>query len=479
MRIKIDFITNSSSENFGVVLVDTAATMAATGAFTVLASSIKDIFTLGAAQDAAKEIAEAVAADAKKQIETLLNSYDEAEKMLDGERNKILSELDSLKKQWDEAKETADPKDPGYAKLKEQYEAYQKYLEDQLKEKEYAAYLIQKEKAEKQAAEEAQGEWIRQRQVDYIAVKEEKALLQATLRGYAGQGFDVNDIEQRLKQLEAKEYDLDNTLSKHGASIDYQARDRGTIGAGVEFNKIKKEFEKKRAELENALKYADAAKRRELQEKMARDEEEYREAMKAAYRWDLATKAAEGIEFGADVAIEGLSHITGPAGKSIKTIYKAGKNVAGGMGEGMADPKNAGKHLVKGLVGASTEVAKDLLGESPLKSSLANITGSALQGALEDGNDPLGGGLKGAVTGTLDSLADYGLDKIKSKLPIPKGSSVDVHDYELGKIFHNNPLNRGLTKTVLREGLGDKTKDFIKGGIVEKASESLSFGPSE
>jgi hypothetical protein len=215
---------------------------------------------------------------------------------------------------------------------------------------------------------------------------------------------------------------------------------------------------------------ADAGKRSELEARMKKAEEDLKEAMSSAYRWDLATKAAEGVQFGADVAIEGLSHVTGPAGQQIKLAYKASKSIAGGMGDGMADPKNAGKHLAKGILGAATEVAKSKFGESPLKSALANTVNEGAQGALDasiKGKDALTGGIQGLGKGVIDSAADFGLDKIKSKIPIPKGSSVDVGNYDLGKILNNNPLSKGLAKTITREGFGDKAKDLIKGAIVD------------
>lgn len=481
MKIKVDFVTNSSSESFGVVLVDTAATMLATGTLTVMINAAKGMLMSDSAE-IAREIVDAVAKEADLQDQAVTEGYNEAEKILAEESRKLATELADIKKQWEEADRTADKNDPGYAKLKAQYDEYMKYLEDSIKQKEYEKYLIQVEKAERQAEMESQKEWVRQRQVDYIAVKEERALLEATIRGYGAKGYDVSDMEERLKQLAAREKELTGTLSANDAMIDYTPRDRGTVGPGAEFDKITKEYQRKKAQMEFAMVWADEIKREQLRMAMEQAEREYAEAMKSAYRWDLATKAAEGVQFGADMAIEGLSHVTGPAGQQIKLAYKAGKSIAGGMGEGMADPKNAGKHLAKGIIGAVTEVAKDRFGDSPFKSAVANTLNEGAQGALDasiKGKDALTGGLKGLGKGALDSAADAGLDRVKSKLPIPKGSSVDVHDYSLGKIFNNNPLAKGLGKTIIREGIGDKAKDFIKGQIVDSAGQTIGVVDDE
>jgi len=481
MKVKIDFITNSSSESFAIVLIDTVSTMVATGALTVIAEAVKESLTgvVNEANYEAQIIADAVNKEAEMQSEVLMGGYDEAEKILENESLKIKSELEQIKKQWEESDKTADKNDPEYEKLKSQYEEYMKYLENELAKKEYEKYVIHVEKAEKQAEIESKNERVRLKQVDYISVKEEQALLEATLKGYKDKGYDVNDIEERLKQLKEKEKEITDELN---ALIDYKPRDRGEIGPGAEFDKIINEYKKKKEEIQIAKMFADEAKRKELSEKMARAEEELQQALKSASRWDLATKAVEGIQFGADIAIEGLSHVTGPAGKQIKLIYKAGKSIAGSMGEGMADPTNAGKHLAKGIIGAASEIAKDKFGENPFKSAIFNTLNEGAQGALDaaiENKDILTGGLKGLGKGVIDSAVDAGLDFVKSKIPIPKGSSIDVHDFSISKILNNNPLSKGLAKTIIREGLVDKTKDIVKGGIVDNSTNALGIGNDE
>ncbi|WP_187142901.1 hypothetical protein [Thermanaerosceptrum fracticalcis] len=147
----------------------------------------------------------------------LLEGYTEAEKMPEAEKSKLLAELASIKKQWDEGEKTADKSDPGYKILKNQYEEHIKYLENSIQQKDYEKYLLQVDKAQKEAELEAQSQWVKQRQVDYIAVKEEKALLEAALKGYGSRNNDVKNIEERLKQLAERERELTQTLSAHNA----------------------------------------------------------------------------------------------------------------------------------------------------------------------------------------------------------------------------------------------------------------------
>lgn len=478
LKIKIDHITNSSSESFSIVIIDTAATMVATGAAMAMISAAKAA-VFGDAQKMAEEIADAVAEEAQLQNAAHIEGYTEAEKILSEEIRAIDDEISTLKAQWELSNKTADPNDPGTAKLTKQYEEYLEYLESQKHQKDYEKYIIEVNKAEKQAEMEAKQEWVKQRQIDMIALKEEQSLLKASLKGYGSAGFDTRDIELRLEQLGLREQELTKTLTEHDASIDYIARDRGAIGPGSDFKRIVNAYKNEKQKLAKEMEKADEAKYKALQIKMSKLEREMEEAATSAGRWDMATKAVEGIQYGADMAVEGLSHVTGPAGQQIKLAYKAGKNIASGMGEGMADPKNAGKYLAKGFIGAATEVVKDKLGsENPFKSAIVNTVNEGAQGAIDasiQNKDVLEGALKGGFKGAVDAATDLGLDKVKAKIPIPKGSSVDVHDYSLSKIYNNNPLTKGLTKTIIREGTGDKLKDKIKGTIVDEYGKATGY----
>ncbi len=470
MKIRIDFVTNSSSESFGVVVVDTIATISTTGAALVLIESAKQAL-MGDSAKIAQEIAKAVEADAENQSQHVLDSYSEAENIINKELSNLQNEMAELSKQWLESDKTADKSDPGYDQLKNQYEEYMEYLKNQVQTKEYEKYMVEVEKAEQQAAIESKNEWITQRQTDMIAVKEEMALLQATAKGYGSKGYDTKNIEDRLKQLQQREQDLSNILKSNNAEFEYTARDRGEIGPGAEFDKLTKQMAKKRAEMDIAIGLANETRRKELKAAMEAAEAEYAKQMAAAGRWDMATKAAEGIQFGADMAIEGLSHVTGPAGKSIKLAYTAGKSMGAGLGEGMADPKNAGKHLAKGIADAVTEVIKDGLDDSPFKKAAVSIANSAFQSGMDSmikGKDFGSGAKSGALDGVLDNVLEAGIDKLANKLPIPKGSSVDVSDFSVSQVMNNNPLAKGIMKTGVRENAMNELKGSLKDGIKDQ-----------
>ncbi|MBS3985839.1 MAG: hypothetical protein KGZ66_09625 [Selenomonadales bacterium] len=501
MKVKIDFVTNSSSESFGIVAIDTVASVVSAGGLLVLIEAAKGMLSgslqgsaLSDAQSMAQEIAAGAESEADFQEAAVMEGYSEAEKTIDSEAAQIQKEIDEYSQLWAESDKTADKTDPGYDKLKQQYEAYIKHLQDSLKQKDYEKHLVQVQKAEEKAAIEAKGEWMRQRQVDLIAVKEEKALLIATQKGYGSAGYNVAEIERRLKQLDENEKRLTTTLAENDALIEYTARDRGSVGPGAAFDKMVKDLAKQKADAEKAMIYANAGRRAEIAAKIAKAEAELAQAMKSANRWDLATKAAEGVQFGADVAIDALSHITGPAGKQIKLAYTAGKGVAGGLGEGMADPKNAGKHIAKGIIGAVTEVAKDRFQDgrltSKMKSALAGMANEAAQGGLDasiKGEGVLEGAVKGVGKGALDAVTEHGLETaikkapaaLTSRIPMPKGTSVDVGDMSVSQILNNNPLSKGLLKTGGREFIWSKGKDMVKGALVDATGTPLGFVDKE
>lgn len=491
MKIKVDFVTNSSSEVFGVVASNAAVASALIAMIAALFkgcqveyenNQIKENQAEEVAVEVsgvAQEIAKAAIKDAEIQEEIIKDAYKEAGDTLDSAKTALQRELDECQKAWEESEKTADKSDPGYEDLKKQYDDYKEYLENQIKQTEYQKQMVEYEKAQKQAEIDSKNEWIKQRQADYIAAKEEKAMLTAVRRGYEKPGYNTDAVRERMSQLEAKEAELARILEENNASIDYEAKDRGTIGPSKESQELADKIRAEKDAFEKAAKKASAEKKAQLEAEMEKNIADYKSQIQTANRFDMATKAAEGVQFGADVAVEGLSYVTGPAGQKIKLAYKAGKEVASGMGEGMADPKNASKHLAKGILKAGTEVLKDKFGDDkPWQAAATGILNEGLQSGLDasiKGENVVDAMGKGLTKGVFDAGADKGLDMLKGKLPIPKGSSVDVGDFSVKQVLNNNPLTKGLARTMTREVVGNKLKDTIKDSIVNEAGKQGGF----
>lgn len=490
MKIKVDHVTNSSSEAFGVVAVDSALvigaglTLAALFKGCSMSKESKDDYVepveTGDSQAIADAIAKGVMEDAKKQEQIIKDAYDEASKTLDDAQNALSNELDAVQKQWEQSESSVDKSDPGYEDLKQQYTDYMDYLKTQIQTTKLEKEAVIAEKLSKEAEIDSKSEWVKMNQNDYIAVKEEKAMLEAVAKGYNTPGYNTDAVKQRLEQLNQREKELNKVLKENNADIEYTAKDRGEIGPSKESLELTEKIRKEKDDFKKASEKADAEKRIELEKQMQKNIEAMEKANSSSRNWDLATKAAESAQWGADVAVEGLSHVTGPAGKTIKTIYGAAKEVGSGLGEGMADPKNAAKHLAKGILNGATSAVSDKFGDAnkPWQQAATGILNEGLQSGLdasikgESVTDALG---KGLTKGVMDAGVGKTLDAIKGKLPIPQGSSVDVHDYNVGKILNNNPLTKGIIKTGVRENVVSGIQDQIKDTIVDKASESGGF----
>lgn len=497
MKIKVDYVTNSSSEIFGIVLQDSGIVGLFLAGLSILfegcqISAETEVLakeqihsTIVDTSAMAQQIAAAVEADAKRQEELAKGAYSEAENALAQAHSTLERELEETKRLWEESERTADKTDPGYAELKKQYEDYMNYLNTQIQQANYQKQMVEYEQAQIKAQIESRNEWIRQQQTDLIAVKEEKAMLEAVAKGYNLPGYDTSAVKTRLQQLSEREKEIANILSENNASIEYKPVDRGSIGPSQDAKELNEKIRAEKKRIEAEKKAADKEKRKELDAQMEQNIKEFKEQMARGDRFEIAEKAAQGVQFGADIAIEGLAAVTGPTGEQIKLAYTAGKSVASGMGEGMADPKNATKHLAKGILNAGTEVLKEKLtgGDEklPWHAAAADILNEGLQGGLEasikgkdaDGiRDAMG---KGLTKGVFTSYADNRLDALKDAIPMPKGSSTELGEYSVSKVLNNNPLTKGVVRTTVREGGVSKIEESVKEAVVDKVGEETGF----
>jgi hypothetical protein len=499
MKIKVDYVTNSSSEVFGVVAGNSVILAILTAFLSGLVNGgqvQRDITDITAPQleeintDAssmAQEIAKAVAEDAKKQEQIIKDAYVEAKNTIDSVQSALEKELEEVNSNWDICEKTGDKTDPGYEALKKQYDDYREYLKYQIEQTKYRKQLVEYEEAVKQAEMDSKSEWVRQRQQDLIAAKEEKAMLEAVAKGYNKPGYDIEAVNVRLKQLSEREAELNKVLADNNASIDYTAADRGVIGPSKEAEDLTEKIRKEKEAYKKAAKKASEVKKAQLKAEMDKNIAEYEDQIARANKYDIAVKAAEGVQYGADVAIDGLSYVTGPAGQKIKMVYTAGKSVATGVGEGMADPKNAVKHIAKGIIEGGTEVLKDKFGDDkPWQSAAADILKEGLTSGIdasikgENVADAVGKGLtKGVfdvgVDKALDKIKDKAYDKIKTKYELPDSPEIDAGDKSLSSIFNNNPLTRNMLKTSAKGMTESTIKDAIKEKIVDKAGKEGGF----
>ena len=104
---------------------------------------------------------------------------------------------------------------------------------------------------------------------------------------------------------------------------------------------------------------------------------------------DAAATTGEWVKYGCDKTIDVLGEVTGPVGKTIKTIYKVGTNLGAGLGEGMAEGGNYGSHLAKGAANAAVDLISDKLVDKGFEKLGKTLNGHMGGGVVNWLNKPI------------------------------------------------------------------------------------------
>ena len=427
---------------------------------------------LAASDQAAKDAADRMAADAAERDGLVKDVLNTQETQLAAQANKIKDEMAAYNKQWQDAQQGMDPKDPGYDAFKKQYDDYQDYLKGQLDGVNSKIADVQATRMQEQIAQESKNDWIKQRQEDLVQTAEQKSYLEAVAKGYGSQkGYDIAEVNARLKQLNEREAELKNTLKANNADIEYTPQQRDPIGPDADSVRLNDEYRAKKMALEKEIADAkaarDEARSTELEKEQAWLEKDMKaQANKAAF-WNVMTKGAEATQVVADTGVDILSNVTGPAGKTIKGIYQVGKGVGGGFGEGLANG-DMGKNIFKGTVGGVSDVIKDKIGDKYGKAAqgIYNIGAESGKGALGaglDGKSIVDGAISAGIKGGIDTTLSAGLDKLLPPGEMPAGmdwTNANTKDI-IKSIKGGNPLT-SLTRGAVKDGFIGAGKDQIK-----------------
>lgn len=508
MKIRLDFVTNSSSTSSAIALGSAVSGIIAGLALTSCQCtepgneddseeggggpepSLDDEAidaALAASEQAAQEAADRMAADAAAKDELIKNVLDSETQKLDATATKLQDEIDKYQDQWKDAQQGDDPTDPGYTKLKTQYDDYIDYLKGQLDQVKAQKYQVEVARAEETLAKESRSEWVNQRQQDLIQVKEQKAFLEAVATGYGkDKNYDIGKVQDQLQQLNRREQELRNTLKENNAEINYTPKERQPIGPDPEMTRLNQEYKQKMQRLQQE---ADAArearnetKRAELAKEMQWLEKDMANQARKATFWDVMTKTAETTQVVSDVGVDVLSNVTGPYGKTVKTCYTGLKGLAGGFGEGLANG-DMSKNIVKGGLSGLSDMAKDKIGDKFGKAAqnIYTIGSEAGKSMVETGldgktsvEDMLKAGLTGATKGSLDVAINVISDNmLPSGTEMPAGldwQDINVKNF-VNSVKSSNPLT---VRNVGREAIGnslqsagvDQVKNLIKGDNV-------------
>lgn len=521
MKVRSEFVTNSSSTSFGASFGDallaiflglglgnldcggnqgSSGSSGDTGGGGGSGDSDLEDEALKEAMNAAAKAAQD-AADAAMDADAIRDQIaqgiiDAEEAKLAATASKLQSEIDAYVKQWEDAKTSADPADAsGTDAMNKQYQDYIDYLKQQQQAVQGQQYQIQTVKAEIKNAEDAKNDWVKQQQHDYVQVQEQKAFLEAIAKGYgSNKDYNIEAVNKQLEDLNKRSDALKKTLQSNNADISYTPRDRGEIGPDPKLVEMKKKHEQEMKQLQDQIKKEkDDRRREELKRIMDYNEMKARHEAGKGACMNVITKGLQVIETTADILVEGLSHLTGPVGKTIKAGYKFGKGVGGGLGQGMATGE-IGKELVKGTLKGTIDAFKD-----PIKDKyglggqsiyiVGSETGKAVVGTVLDGKysagDIAGAAVKGVTKGSTETLVNVVVDKLPS-VPLSKlkdkfGNKITLdygdnpakepltsvwgalkHIWSGKEVTHGNPYMQAAAKGVFKAGT-DFGKGWLKG----------------
>jgi len=450
LKLRTGFVTNSSSTSFGCALGSAITTALGAGAGIAAANAVEDFLEIGGE--------DSIPAGGSGDSEGPGSSGDEVHP----DDRPILDEIDHYQREWEDVQRTLDPDDPSYEEARREYEDYIDYLENKRDWQEYERHLEDVARQEQAMREQAQENWVRQRQDDLRDVMEQRSMVQAARDGYGRDGFDVSEHERRISDLDQRERDLRDLLRDYDADIDYAPRQRDPIGPSQEALEARREREELLRQQREAEEAAMQARREELTREMQRAAEEYERHANSARRWDYLTRFTELVKAGADVGVDLLATVTGPAGQKVRTAYMGLSEVGQGVGESIADGGNVVDNVGRGVLRGADKIARDRLGNKDrygrYTKHIYSVGSDAVQGgysAYRDGESIL----EGAAGGAGRSVVDAASGEIKDYLMPDLNVDVDLSHTNLSDVPGD------VARDVVSHAVRDKTTGEIIGWV--------------
>lgn len=476
MKIRKDFVTNSSSTNFGAASLD--------GIVTAI-TSIWGISSAMAAADAISgipdlsDIPEGIGLnntegpDRDFDPESFIRSDIEYEQKI----AKLDQEIKKYEKEWEEIKGTYEGDD--YIKAEKEYKEYIEYLKSKKAEAETIEFERQVEQFIKEVELEYKAEWIEQRKEDLKNVREQIEFIEAVIRGYGTADYNIEEAKKQLEMYQRWEKDLDDILKKEGIEFNYQAQKREDIGPSESIGelicKVNAEYEKSLEEFKKEK--INRQKKEIIKRNINAWKKEGRGYLEYSNTSDNYLKISEISQTVADVGIDALEQLTGPAGKIIKRTYVAAKGVASGVGEAWADPANATSHIIKGTVKGSADFVKELVESQNIKDAIgytSEITQEFIS-SYQKGENLSTGFKTGFVKATVDTVVDRAVNKF---LPDTDMDKYDYGKHSLKEIYKNIAITK---KATLQSHFNDSIKKSIKNNTINQVKnlpkgEGFVFG---
>ncbi|OPL09005.1 MAG: hypothetical protein AVO33_08855 [delta proteobacterium ML8_F1] len=449
MKIRQDYVTNSSSTSFG------AAT--ATGLATAILTAV-GISAAASADEAGADLAPDPAGQDGPDRDFNPDEWIKSDADYHEKLGKLDREISEYEKEWEATKDTLEGED--YEKTKAQYEEYIHHLKSKKEEAEVIEFERELEKIAQEAEMEYKQNWLDERKKDLENAREQIEMIEATIRGYGSAGYGIDEAKRQLEMYRDREKDLQKTLKKEGVVHDYKAAPREDIGpsksVGELIEKVDDEYEAFIQQLKKEKN--DRRKKEILRERMEARQEESEGYMECADHMDRNLKRAEIIQTGADIGVDVLEKVTGPAGKTIKKVYVGGKALATGGTEAYLDPENAGSHMAKATVKAAGDVAKEFTDTQIVKDGITLVS-EVTQGGIDSyqkGEDLSKGMAKGTFKAGVDIVVDRAVGKYLPDSSLP---NLDFGSHT-GKNIVKSLVNKDpIIRTIIKDGIKDSLKN--------------------
>lgn len=475
MKIKVDHVTNSSSEVFAVVVQDSLVVGTLVASMSALFDAHRLKFSHSdltltqmndlneASAEYAKHLTQAMLDDAKNNELIMRESIDAALPVLDEATARFSQELKAvqqLKAQWSNtALSDHDPK-----MLFQMGEEYENYLNLQIQQTNALKSVITEKQravleslaAPENAIDASKREW--------LTLHHEKKLLQSVSDGHGPLGYDSSVTLERIQDLNAKDDELYKLIQKNDLLTTWANRPFPAKVISEETKALHAQLIQRKETYNSARKAKgiSEAQKAQLTSSYEAEAAALQEQLKRQNRYDLATHAVNSVTYGADTLVDALAMVEVPFGGLFKTAYLAAKAGAIQAKTGLQDRKHAGQYLAKGLIAAAAEVVKGTLavGKPELIQATTVLT-SGLYGGLDASiqGKPVGDALGKALTkSVIDTSVSQQLSALTMSLPDPKTKSLADDNYRLSDLVSDNPI----TQTAFKLMFDDASVETIK-----------------
>ena len=476
MKIRNDFVTNSSSSSFGISLIAAIMVMITTGCTALFIQWLEQLAALQASAGSAGDVPPHAGPEEPEFEEVTgdedadpAGDYDDSADLQDDDLDdfgmrdlELQQEIEHYEQEWEQLSDQLDPDSPDYDQARQEYDDYIEHLEWQRHEIEMERYEQEVESYREQARQAAEEQWVRQRQDELRDVMEQAEFTRAARDGYGASDFDVTEHDRRLDQLADRERKLREQLVERDADIDYQARDRDTIGPSEHIREVRREAEIARQVEEKIARRAWNRQYEFARGKRDQGLRDFERFSARGDRWERLERGAEYTLKAADTGVDALATVTGPAGKTVKATYQGARGVASGVGRGMAEGGDYARHIGQGALEGASDIVKDRL-KGPKRAIFTVGSESARAGldAYMDDEDVLTGMGRGAMRGGVEAaghelgnkyLPTTEMDVDYADLPV--SSVVDV-PREVGRTVLDNTIKSETVKTATDVGKGE------------------------